>query len=45
MTLNSTGLGEGRTSINTKITVDAEAKTIALDKDPVTLPTLAKVKR
>ena len=43
--LDSKGLGEGKASINTKVVVDADAKTVALDNDIAAPVVLKNVKR
>jgi hypothetical protein len=43
--LDPKGVGEGRTSLNTKVVVDSDAKTIALDNNATTPAILKNVKR
>ena len=43
--LDSKGLGEGKTSLTTKVILDNEAKTVALDNYTATPAILQKVKR
>ena len=43
--LDTKGMGEGRTSLTTKVIVDGEAKTLALDNYAATPATLRNVKR
>ena len=43
--LDSKGLGEGKTSLSTKVIVDNDAGTVALDNDPASLSILQNVKR
>ena len=43
--LDSKGLGEGKTSLTTKVIVDNEAKTVALDNYAATPAILQNVKR
>ena len=45
MKLDAKGLGEGKTSLNTKVIVDAAAKTIALENYAATAAILGNVKR
>ena len=43
--LDSKGLGEGKTSLTTKVAVDTDAKTIALENYAATPPILQSIKR
>ena len=45
MRLDAKGLGEGKTSLTTKVVVDNEAKTVALDNYAATPAILQNVKR
>ena len=45
MRLDSKGLGEGKTSLTTKVILENETKTVALDNYAATLATLKNVKR
>ena len=42
---NAKGVGEGKTSLTTKVAVDNEAKTVALDNYATAAPILRNVKR